>query len=952
MTPVPTAETLAVGPGPESHVTTGPLEPGAPFGGRYRILRVLGAGGMGVVYQAWDEELGVAVALKVIRPEITSDPYAARDIERRFKRELLLARQVTHKHVVRIHDLGEVDGIKYLTMPFVEGRDLAGILREGALPVPRALHFARQIAAGLEAAHDAGVVHRDLKPENIMVDADDQALIMDFGISRSATSGGATMTAQGAVVGTLEYMAPEQGRGVPVDHRADLYAFGLIVYDMIVGRHRLDAQESAIVEMMSRMQQAPAPLKSRVPQVPDALSAIVMRCLEPDVEKRFATTGELVKALEGLDAEGRPLKPAALQRPLWWRVAVMAAAVTIVGLAVGLGWMWRVARHVTATTAARPPVSVLIADFDNRAGDPVFDGSLEQPLAIAMEGASFITALPRRDALRVAAQIKPDARLTQEMAQLVSRREGVNVILAGSIERQGDGYRITVKAIDALPNREIASVTRDADSKAQVLDVVGKLAANIRSDLGDTEISSGAIAAEETFTAASLEAVREYSLAQDLASAGRDEDAIVHYRKATELDAEFGRAYSGWALSAFNLGRSGEAGKLWTRALSLMNRMTEREKYRTLGLYYVAVAGDYEQAIENYTKLVSLYPADSVGHSNLAVAEFLSLNFAKAVEEGQRALAIYPKSPKFRNNLALYAMYAGEFERAAKEARAVIEQSPSYVKAFLPLAAVAMASDNIAEARTAYTRMAATPGRGESLANMGLADVALYQGRSDEAISILEKGIELDRKAHNNAFLAAKYIALAEAYQLSGRTKEIPATVSLALEQSRGESVLVAGASLLAQAGRAEEARALGAELGGRVPNQSRAYAAIVEAQLALEKRKVPDAIEALRRSIRLADLWLARFRLGVADVSAGLFAQGVQELEDCLKRRGEATAVFLDDQPSFRYLPPVYYWLGRAQEGLQMKSAAADNFKRYIAIRSAATNDPLLNDARKRVNR
>ena len=203
------------------------LIPGHDFGPRYHVIRLLGAGGMGAVYQAWDRTLEVAVAIKVIRPQASADPNAALALERRFKRELLLARQVTHKNVVRIHDLGEIDGITYITMPYVHGSDLATIIRrEGRIPLDRALGIARQIGAGLAAAHEAGVVHRDLKPANIMIDADDGALIMDFGIARSA-AGGMTMTV-GAGVGTIEYMAPEQARGDDVDQRADIYAFGLI----------------------------------------------------------------------------------------------------------------------------------------------------------------------------------------------------------------------------------------------------------------------------------------------------------------------------------------------------------------------------------------------------------------------------------------------------------------------------------------------------------------------------------------------------------------------------------------------------------------------------------------------------------------------------------------------------------------------------------------------------
>ena len=249
---------------------SGPLVPGQAFGPRYQVIKLLGAGGMGEVYHAWDQELAVAVALKVIRPEATAEPEAAADLHRRFKRELLLARQVTHKNVVRIHDMGEVGGVKYITMPYIPGDDLAAILRrEGKLTVPRALGIARQVAAGLAAAHEAGVVHRDLKPPNIMIDPDGNAVIMDFGIARSVDTGGSTVA--GMVVGTLSYMAPEQARGEEVDQRADIYAFGLILTDMLVGRRQTGAKSSALAELMERMQHAPPPIRSVDPTIPEAV---------------------------------------------------------------------------------------------------------------------------------------------------------------------------------------------------------------------------------------------------------------------------------------------------------------------------------------------------------------------------------------------------------------------------------------------------------------------------------------------------------------------------------------------------------------------------------------------------------------------------------------------------------------------------------------------------------
>ncbi len=305
----------------------GPIEIGQSFGTRYHIISLLGVGGMGAVYKAWDAELGVAVALKVVRPEIAADPVASSEIERRFKRELLLARQVTHPNVVRIHDLGEVNGIKYITMPFIDGADLSTILKEQTkLPVDRVLRMARGMVSGLVAAHGAGVIHRDLKPANIMIGQGDEPTIMDFGIARSA--GGpelapnvgkailpdkisrtaaiaANSTLAGVIIGTVAYMAPEQARGGVVDERADIYAFGLILYDMLVGGRRSARALSAVEELQERMLTPPPPPRSIEPSIPEAIDAIIRRCLEPDADKRFQTSAELAAASQSPRRPGR-----------------------------------------------------------------------------------------------------------------------------------------------------------------------------------------------------------------------------------------------------------------------------------------------------------------------------------------------------------------------------------------------------------------------------------------------------------------------------------------------------------------------------------------------------------------------------------------------------------------------------------------------------------------------
>ena len=402
---------------------------------------------MGVVYQAWDDELGLAVALKVIKPEVSADPRVASKLEHRFKRELLLARQVTHKHVVRIHDIGEIDGIKYLTMAFIEGRDLAHVLRdEGRLPVARALQVAKQIAEGLVAAHEAAVVHRDLKPENVMIDADEQAVIMDFGISRSETPASArmTQTATGTIVGTLEYMAPEQASGQRTDHRADIYSLGLILYDMLAGRSRVAKAGTAFTELMERLKTPPRPLPSAAPSVP-AVDAIIARCTQADPAKRYQTAAELLADLNLLGADGQPLRRA---RVLPVRVVAATALIVLLAIAgaVGLWLRFRTGTGATKAPSAAPaPVSVLVADFDNRTGEAVFDDTLEPMFNVALEGASFLNAFNRGQARKFAREVA--------QSQRQARPETAARLVAVSRRHPGRGERFAHARGQGLPDR-------------------------------------------------------------------------------------------------------------------------------------------------------------------------------------------------------------------------------------------------------------------------------------------------------------------------------------------------------------------------------------------------------------------------------------------------------------------------------------------------------------------
>jgi serine/threonine protein kinase/Tfp pilus assembly protein PilF len=963
------AETIAPGAQPARGGATSdkasPLTPGAEFGARYRILRILGAGGMGVVYQAWDDALGVAVALKVIRPEVMADPAAAEDLERRFKRELLLARQVTHRNVVRIHDLGEVDGIKYITMPFLDGSSLASILAEkGKLTVAEVLPIAKDIVAGLIAAHEAGVVHRDLKPENIMLESDGPAVIMDFGISRSAASepprqtksgpspskhtatfsaaafaGG--LTVAGTVVGTLDYMAPEQARAEPVDQRADIYSFGMIVRDMLLGLRRTTAT-NAVAELMARIKQAPPPVRTIDATIPEPVDRIVSRCLEPDPEARYQTTHDLLADLNRLDEAGELLP----EPRRFTRRHAIAAVVLLAGIVTGTWWLSR----TPPPEVQPPPTSVLIADFENRVNDPLFDAALEQALSIAIERASFITSYRRDQALRVAAQQNAGKTLDESTARLVSRREGIKYVLSGVIEAGGGGYKIALKAIDPVDGKTFSSAEATAGRKEEVLGAVAALASEIREALGDTKARGQRTADAETFTATSLGAMAAYARGQELNYAGRQTDALKAFQEAVTLDPGLARAYAGMGVIYGALKQDAKVEESYQNALKHLDRMTEREKFRTLGGYFLLVTHNYEEAIKNYEVLVDKYPADDTAHANLAYAYLNVRNVPKAVEEGRKAIDIYPRNTLQRTNYAMYSMYAGDFKTALAESNKVLEANPSFEYALLTVANSQVGAGELDAARQTWERLRAVSPLGASMASLGRADLEMYLGRPREAAQILVEGSKADETAGSPGAAAAKYLALAEAHYALGNPRGAAAAARKAASLRAHESVLFPAAVLLTDAGDVRAAKELATQLNNMLQSQTSSYAHLITGHIALREKRLGDALEAFREAEKKHDSWFAHLMLGRAYLDAGRFAEAVAAFDKCVKRKGEATDVFFENVSTIRYLPPVYYWLGRAQEGLDAVSAARGSYEQFLKLRSEAVPaDPLAADARRR---
>jgi tetratricopeptide (TPR) repeat protein len=910
----------------------GPLTVGEAFGPRYHIIKLLGAGGMGAVYQAWDAELNVAVALKVIRTGHQRS--ATPEAERRFKNELLLARQVTHKNVVRIHDLGEIDGIKYITMPYIHGEDLRTTLRrDGRLEIALALRIARQLAAGLEAAHDAGVVHRDLKPANVMITVegvDVQAQIMDFGISVSAAD-----APFADALGTLEYMAPEQTTGDPVDARADIYAFGLIAYEMLTGPRSAPSPSGRFEAMQLRCIEGLAPLRTLDPAIPEPLAAVIMRCVELDPAARYQTTKELCAALAELDEHGEPIPHARSLTP-----RLMAATGIIVSVLLGATFF--LGQQAVEVPVQHDPVTVVIADFENRTSDPAFDRTLEPMVVRALEGAGFISAYDRNGITRTLG-VQPPERLDEVKAREIAVLQGMGVVLSGSIEREGSGFGVTVKAAQPVTGDVITTAQGRAASRDGVLEVATRLVTRVRTALGDNESESRQLFALTSLSATSLDVVRLYAAAQEAMSNGQFDEARQNALKAVAIDPKFGVGYQVLAVSSRNLGQLQDAEKYINEAIQYIDQMTDREKWATRGFYF-RVTGDYEQCVKAYGELLARYAADVVGHNQLALCSSYLRDMRRAVDEMQQVVKMLPNRALFRGNLALYANYAGDFETGEREARAI--QEP-FVYAPLALAFAQLGQRQLPQARETYEKLGVFDALGASLAASGLGDLATLEGRFSDAVRILAQGAEADLAAKSPDRAAAKFGALAYAELSRGNRTAALAAVDNALTNSKAVRTRFVAARTFVAAGELARARPLIASLASELQAEPQAYAKIVEGEAALAGGDARQAIKLLTEANALLDTWIGHFALGRAYLEAGAFIQADSEFDRCLKRSGEALALFLDEEPTFAYFPQVYYYQGRVREGLK-NAGFAESYRAYLAFRGQSKEDPLLAHVRR----
>jgi len=892
----------------------------------YEILEQIGKGGMGEVYLAQDTVLDRKVAIKFLPEEMQIDAKA----RVRLVREAKAAASLDHPFICKIYETGEFEGKAFIVMEYIEGKDLRGKLDEGVLPLRDSLEMVLEIAEALEEAHEKGIVHRDLKPSNVMITPRGHVKVMDFGLAKHFLTEGEgditqtltqdSITGQGAIVGTLAYMSPEQARGEKVDARSDIFSLGILIYEMTTGRHPF-SRANPLETLTSILRDATPAVNITPKMMNPILTPILRKALAKEPESRYQNTKDLIDDIKKLLREAT-------------------------------GGARFIFRPVRLPAYSPVKVTVLLADIENKTGDPVFDGVLEKLLGISLDGSYSISVYDSDQASQHALHIKPasEGRLDIELAQLISRREGINAVVSASIESIKRGYLIKAWALDPISSEKLTEVEQSIEEKADVLKVADYISAKLEAGLGVIPPDSKEALIRETFTTTSLEAMKAFSNAQELDAQGKQEEAMEEYLRALDNDPNFGRAYIGLANIYYNRGQPQEAEHYYQESLKRIDQMNEREKLRTRGAYYLFKLNS-KGAIEEYSTLVEKYPGDAVGHSMLAFAYFLDHNMKRAYEEGSHALELSQYHIVTRYNLSWFALAAGELERARQEAHTLVQQNPSFEEAYVVRALSELAQGQSVQAAETYRQLESISPLGASLTSTGLADLAFYEGRLVDAIDILKKGIAFDIEKNFSSSAAYKYNMLAHVYILQDRKDLALNAAENAVSLSKWGEVLFEAAQVYLSIGQDDKARSLAGELSKKIEPKNQAYAKLIGGEMSMARGNTAGAISLFREAQDIVDTWLGHFALGRAYLEAEAYTEAYSEFEKCLQRSGETTSIFLNDLPSYHYLPQIYYYIGRAQEGLG-SDAAADSYNTFLKIKEKADDEPFVEDARRRLNK